>query len=104
MSSRDRVKGKPRTRVAGVRLELLRAHLVDGDVMLTTTKAAELCARAQDRPTITRQLVELWAKRYGTRGEAWTQTETSWRQYDGPLLVSLAWLASFLERTGRAAA
>lgn len=100
--TRNRPIGKPRARVAGIRLELLRRELADGDKMLTTRKAAAIVRAAQLEPTVTRQLIELWARRHGTKGESYVQEETSWRQYGGPVLVSLSWLTSFLERTGRA--
>lgn len=96
-------RGRPREKVAGVRLEALRAHIAEGDMFVTTGKAAALVRRCQDHPTVTRQVVMLWAQRHGERGTAYVYDGDLYTWGTNRMTVSLAWLAGFLERTGRGA-
>lgn len=94
-------RGRQRSQVSGVRLAQLRQLLEDGDQWVTTRTAAEIVRAAQAEPTVSRQLVSLWAQRHGVKGRDWSQEAFPWATRQGEIHVSLAWLVSFLERTGR---
>lgn len=97
---RDR-RREPKAKVSGVDLVKLRRRLEEagGDVLLSPSKAAEYCRAAQAVPSVTRQLVALWAQRHGDNGTAYVLEY--WRWGSERMRVSLAWLVLFLERTDR---
>lgn len=95
------MKGKARVKVGGVRLASLRAYVAAGDMLLSPGAAARIVRACQSpgaAPAVTRQVVALWAQRYGVRGVAYVY-EPIWRAER--MQVSLVWLADFLERSGR---
>lgn len=103
LSARRDRRRLPKVKVAGVDLAQLRRRLEEAgsDMLLSPSRAAEYCRRAQAVPSVTRQLVALWAQRHGERGTAYVYDGELYTRGTNRMLVSLGWLVAFLERTGR---
>ena len=92
---------RARAKITGVRLDKLRAFIAAGDLLVSPESAARILRACQDQPNVTRQIVALWAQRHGTKGSSYLYEPARFRPHGEVLKVSLAWLAAFLERTGR---
>lgn len=92
---------RARVKITGVRLDRLRSFIAAGDMLVSPESAARILRACQDQPTVTRQIVALWAQRHGTRGDAYLYEPARFRPHGELLKVSLAWLADFLARSGR---
>lgn len=92
---------KSRARVAGVDLAKLSGLVrAEGGDWRSPASAASMIGLCQSVPTVSRQIVALWAQRHGINGEAYMWVRT-WAREKAHLEVSMPWLIRFLNRTRR---